>query len=203
MPRIARIVVPGIPHHIIQRSNRRQEVFFSSEDKDYYLRLLLKWSHIGGVSLLAYCLMDNHVHLVGVPFRVTSLAEVIGETHKRYSMTINARQGWAGYLWQGRFISYPMDDAHVYRAMRYVELNPVRAGIVKRPVDYPWSSAPAHILGETYPLLGRNPMGMNGPEWAAYLAEGLVESETNLFRCHANTGRPLGDATFLRRIKAL
>ena len=203
MPRSARIIVPDVPHHLIQRGNRRQDVFFSEEDKAFYLNLLYKWSHIGGVSILAYCLMNNHVHFVAVPWRTESLAVAFGETHKRYTQTINARHGWKGFLWQGRFISFPMDDPYLYRAIRYVELNPVRAKIVDRAEGYPWSSARAHILGEDHVLLGQNPLGMKGPEWAAYLAEGLVESETELFREHTNTGLPLGDENFLRKIEAI
>jgi putative transposase len=200
MPRSARIVVPHVPHHLIQRGNRRQDVFFSDADKAFYLRLILKWSHIGGVSVWAYCLMDNHVHFVVVPLQPTGLAVTFGETHKRYTQAINARHGWEGYLWQGRFISNPMDDPYLYRAIRYAELNPVRAKIVARAENYPWSSARAHILGEDNILLGRNPLGLTGPEWSAYLAEGLVESETKLFGEHANSGQPLGDENFLRKI---
>ncbi len=200
MPRSARIVIPDVPHHLIQRGNRRQNVFFSGDDKAHYLRLLLKWSHIAGIIIWAYCLMDNHVHFVAVPKRAASLAEAFGQTHKAYTKTINKCHGWDGYLWQGRFISYPMDDPYLYRAVRYVELNPVRAQVVDRAEEYPWSSARAHVLGEENIILGRAPLGMNGREWAAYLAEGLVESETELFRDHANTGRPLGDESFLRKI---
>jgi putative transposase len=147
--------------------------------------------------------MENHVHFVVVPHLATSLAEVFGEVHKRYSFIINRRNGWKGYLWQGRFLSYPMDEAYLYRAIRYVELNPVRAGIVADAADYPWSSARAHVRGEANSLLARNPLGRGGEEWSRYLVEGLIEPETELFRDHAKIERPLGGELFLKRIGIL
>ena len=200
MPRTARIVIPGVPHHITQRGNRRQRVFLSDGDKSLYLRLLAKWAEKSGLHLWAYCLMDNHVHHVAVPLKETSLADGIGETHKAFTKVINEREGWRGFLWQGRFTSYPMDDPYLYRAMRYDELNPVRAKLVENPVDYQWSSARAHVLGEANPLLTRVPLGMNGKEWAIYLREGLIESETKLFRDHSRGATPLGGEDFFRRI---
>lgn len=201
MPRSARIVVPMVPHHLIQRGNRRQNVFFSDEDKAYYVRLLRQWCSVRGVSIWAYCLMDNHVHFVAVPSTLASLAEAFGAVHQKYTKAINGRYGWQGFLWQGRFLSFPLDARYLYRAIRYVELNPVRAKIVEDASDYPWSSAPAHVLGKGDPLLSRNPLGMGEEEWAAYLAAGLIESETALFRDHANSGKPLGDENFLCKIK--
>jgi len=203
MPRSARIVIPGIPHHVMQRGNRRQNVFFSDDDKSYYLRLLRKWGNIAGLAIWAYCLMDNHVHFVAVPLWTTSLAAAFGQTHMAYTKTINARHGWEGFLWQGRYLSYPMDDPYLYRAMRYVELNPVRANVVEHAADYPWSSARSHIFGEENALLSQNSLGLNRREWADYLAEGLIESETELFRGHANSAKPLGDENFLRKIGAI
>jgi putative transposase len=203
MPREARIIIPDVPHHVIQRGNRRQDVFFSDDDKRFYLKLLLKWSHIAGLTIWAYCLMKNHVHFVVVPFCEASLRKCFGEVHKRYSQVINRRQGWKGYLWQGRFLSYPMDEAYRYRGIRYVELNPVRAGIVKDPSSYPWSSARAHTRGEKDPLLGKNPLGMSGQEWSKYLAQGLIESETELFRDHSRSQRPLAGEDFLRKFDLL
>jgi putative transposase len=137
----------------MQRGNRRQNVFFSTDDKSYYLRLLQKWGHVAGLAIWAYCLMDNHVHFVAVPFLTTSLAAAFGQTHKAYTKTINGRHGWEGFLWQGRYLSYPMDDPYLYRAMRYIELNPVRANLVEHAADYPWSSARSHVFGEENALL--------------------------------------------------
>ena len=182
MPRAARFVVPNVPHHIIQRGNRCQRVFFSDDDKAFYLKLLAKWGRISGIALWAYCLMDNHVHLVAVPADNRSFAIGLGETHKAYTRVINKREGWHGFLWQGRFQSYPMDMQYLYRAIRYIELNPIRAKIVENPADYSWSSARNHILGKQCPFLSPNALDMSGAEWAAYLREGLAESETKFFR---------------------
>jgi len=203
MPRAARIVYPGVPHHITQRGNRRQLVFFSDEDKALYLRLLSRWSEKAGLAIWAYCLMDNNVHQVAVPKKRDSLSVALGETHKAYTKIINEREGWRGFLWQGRFSSFPMDEPYLYRAMRYDELNPVRAGLVEDPADYRWSSARARVFGEPDPMIGRNPLGITGREWAAYLKEGLVESETSLFRDHNAKLTPLGNEDFLRKIGAL
>ncbi len=200
MPRAARIVYPGVPHHITQRGNRRQSVFFSDDDKALYLRLLAKWAAKAGLTIWAYCLMDNHVHHVAVPERVSSLAEAIGQTHKAYTRIINEREVWRGFLWQGRFGSFPMDEPYLYRAMRYDELNPVRAKIVQDPAEYRWSSARCHIMGLPDPLVAGNPLGMSGREWAAYLKEGLMESEISLFRAHIKKSTPIGSEDFLRKL---
>ncbi len=182
MPRAARFVVPNVPHHIIQRGNRCQPVFFSDDDRAFYLGLLAKWGRISGVTLWAYCLMDNHVHLVAIPAEKHSLAVGLGETHKAYTKAINEREGWRGFLWQDRFRSYPMDETYLYRAIRYVELNPGRAKIVTNPADYAWSSARAHIFGKKNALISHDSLGMNGNEWAAFLKEGLIDTEAELFR---------------------
>ncbi len=200
MPRIARIVYPGVPHHVIQRGNRRQRVFFSDDDKALYLGLLAKRAENAGVKIWAYCLMDNHVHHVAVPEQEDSLAVAFGQTHKVYTSIINKREGWSGFLWQGRFTSFPMDMPYLYRAMRYDELNPVRADIVTRAAEYRWSSARAHVLGASDLLVSGNPLGMTCSEWEGYLKEGLTDAETALFREHENSGTPLGDDGFLKRI---
>lgn len=203
MPRTARIVYPGVPHHITQRGNRRQPVFFSDEDKALYLQLLSKWSDKAGLKIWAYCLMDNHVHHVAVPETEDSLAVAFGETHKAYTKIINEREDWRGFLWQGRFTSFPMDMPYLYRAVRYDELNPVLAKIVQDAAGYQWSSARAHVLGEHDPLLTQTPLLMSRHEWAVYLKEGLVDAEVEMFRNHIAKASPLGDEGFLKRIGAI
>ncbi|OGD25523.1 MAG: hypothetical protein A2V57_10020 [Candidatus Aminicenantes bacterium RBG_19FT_COMBO_65_30] len=203
MPRTARIVYPGVPHHITQRGNRRQRVFFSDEDMALYLRLLSKWAEKAGLKIWAYCLMDNHVHHVAVPETGDSLAVAFGETHKAYTKIINEREDWGGFLWQGRFTSFPMDMPYLYRAVRYDELNPVRAKIVQDAIDYRWSSARAHVLGEWNPLVTQSPLHMSGHEWADYLKEGMIDAEVEMFRNHTARATPLGDEGFLKRIGAL
>ena len=197
MARIARVVVPNYPHHIIQRGNRSQNVFFSDKDKELYLNLLHKYTVEIGITFWAYCLLDNHVHLIAVPQKENDLAKGIGETHKNYTKIINFREGWKGYLWQGRFISYPLDERYLYAAIRYVERNPVRAGLVKRAEDYHWSSAKAHVFKEKDILLSDNFLLSEIEDWASHLSETDEEKDRNLFKRHTRTGRPLGDEKFL------
>lgn len=135
MARLARIVNPGYPHHVYQRGNRRQDVFFSDSDKMAYLGMIRKQAERYGLKVWAYCLMDNHVHFVAVSKETESLARVFGEAHRRYTRMINFRMGWRGYLWQGRFGSFPVDTKYLYNLVRYVERNPVRARMVGRAED--------------------------------------------------------------------
>ncbi len=132
MDRLAHIVVPGVPHHVTQRGNRRQEVFFGEEDYAAYKALVAEACSENNVRCLAWCLMPNHVHLILVPSTADGLRAALADAHRRYSRRINFARGWTGYLWQGRFASYPMDDAHLMTAVRYVELNPVKAKLARR-----------------------------------------------------------------------
>ncbi len=172
MPRAARIVVPGVPHHVIQRGNRRQDVFFSDEDYRMYLSLLKEKCTKAGTNILAYCLMHNHVHLILRPAHEEGL-RIVGEAHRLYTRYINRKMGWQGYLWQGRFGSYPMDEPYFYRALRYVELNPVRAGLCDHPCAYRWSSARQRAESAENTDLKVEPAGGMVDDWEAYWLEGL------------------------------
>ena len=147
MGRQARIVIPGCPHHIIHRGNRKQDVFIDENDNSIYLKYLHENAVKYGIKIWAYCLMKNHIHLIAVPDYENSFAKGLCETHKRYAWYINNREGWVGHLWQGRFMSFPLNERHLYAAVRYVENNPVRAGIVRNAEDYMWSSALTHVTG--------------------------------------------------------
>jgi len=201
MPRVARVVAEGMPHHVIQRGNRRQQVFFEKEDREYYLEQLLEKSRQYDLAVWAYCLMDNHVHLVVVPQREESLAQAIGETHKSYTRMINFKKGWRGYLWEGRFKSFVLDERHLWACMRYVERNPVRAKMIERAENYAWSSAKAHVDRTKNALLSDCYLLDEIDDWAAYLAENDQEEDLKLFRRHGETGRPLGDTGFLEKLK--
>lgn len=203
MPRIARIVVPGQPHHVIQRGNRRLPTFFRDDDYIYYIECMRTWCDKHGVSIWAYCLMPNHVHLIAVPEREDGLRLAVGEAHRRYTLHVNHREGWSGHLWQGRFSSYVMDEAHLLMAARYVERNPVRAGMVAAPGDYPWSSAGAHLAGEDDLLVKAAPLLSLVPDWKEFLDERDKPEHQELMRRHERTGRPLGDDTFFQRLKAV
>lgn len=147
MARLARIIVPGIPHHVTQRGNRREPIFFEPGDQEVYRDLLAEQTQKARVAIWAYCLMPNHVHLIAVPADVQGLGRAIGEAHRRYTNFINARGRWTGHLFQSRFASVTMDETHLIAAVRYVSLNPVRARLVARAEHWAWSSARAHLAG--------------------------------------------------------
>ncbi|MDQ6960961.1 MAG: transposase [Mariprofundaceae bacterium] len=202
MARIARVVIPTIPHHITQRGVRRMQTFFDDEDYKLYLGLMREWCDSTGIEVWSYCLMPNHVHLIVVPKSKESLARGIGEAHRRYTRHINFKKDWKGYLWQGRFASFPMDEAYLQAACRYVELNPVRAKLVKRAEDYRWSSARAHLSGKDDHLVKVKPMLDRISNWAELLASG----DQALFddvRMHERTGRPLGADDFVTKMSAI
>ena len=138
MARLARVVAPGLPHHVTQRGNRRQQTFFCQEDYDCYVQLMAQFCLAERVEIWAYCLMLNHVHLIAVPQAADGLRRAIGEAHRRYTRMVNFREGWRGHLWQGRFASFVLDEPYLLSAARYVELNPVRTG---------WSTRLASIAG--------------------------------------------------------
>ena len=202
MARIARIVAPGIPHHVTQRGVRRMETFFDDEDYEHYLSLMREWCSSSGLEVWAYCLMPNHVHLIVVPESEQSLARGIGEAHRRYTRYINLKKSWKGYLWQGRFSSFPMDENYLLAAARYIELNPVRAKMVVTPQSYRWSSAMAHLQGKDDGLVKVKPMLDRVNNWS----ELLTSSDQTPFddvRLHERTGRPLGKECFVERLSSV
>jgi putative transposase len=147
--------------------------------------------------------MENHVHLIAIPHSKKSLARGIAETHRKYTTIINIREDWGGYLWQGRFASYPLDDRHLYSAVRYVEKNPVRAKLVERAEDYPWSSARAHIHKKGDPLLSEIDKFLKIEDWSTYLKEDEEASDIDRIEMHARTGRPLGDDQFIDKLEKI
>ncbi|MFW6107011.1 MAG: transposase [bacterium] len=202
MARIARVVMPGVPHHVTQRGNRRMETFFCDEDYEEYLALMAASCSRLGVEVWAYCLMPNHVHLIAVPSTADGLARAIGEAHRRYTRRINFREGWRGHLWQERFASFPMDEVWLMRAARYIELNPVRAKLSRAPWRWKWSSAAAHAAGKNDALVKADPLLKRaGCGWKDFLAGGLDPDEAELLRRHERTGRPLGAGRFIERLE--
>jgi putative transposase len=201
MARIARVVVSGLPHHVVQRGNRCQRVFFSDEDRKEYLNYLKIYAKPAGIHFWGYCLMDNHVHIIAVPDKEESLALGFSEAHRRYTRLINFREQWRGYLWEGRFKSYPLSRRHLYAAIRYVEMNPVRAQIVKAAWDYPWSSARAHAFKQEDPLLDDNFLVSEIKDWKSFLSKEDSQIE-DTFKSHAG-GRPLGDNQFIEDVERL
>lgn len=205
MPRLARVVIPGVAHHVTQRGNRRQPVFFNDDDYKLYRDLAAEGCQRAGVEVVAWCLMPNHVHLVVVPGEEDSLRRALAETHRRYTSAINKREGWQGHLWQERFHSFPLDDTHLVPAIRYVELNPVRARLVKTPEAWRWSSVGAHMGGHPDGFTSRKPpSSLSKPAaWREFLTEGIADDVAEAIRQHETTGRPLGGKMFVERLEEM
>lgn len=191
MPRGARIVVPEMPHHVVQRGNRKQQVFFTEGDFEYYLYLLEEQARKNAVRIWAYCLMSNHVHLIAVPEDKEGLTRTMAITHRLYTLRINKRFDWKGFLWQGRFSSFPMNEKYLVAAIRYVERNPVRAGLVDKAEDYLYSSAKAHIHRSKDPLLSHCYLLDEIRNWSEFLQVVDNEELTSKIKKHSITGRRL------------
>ena len=200
MARIARVIAPGAPHHVTQRGNRRQQTFFCDDDYLAYIDLMSEWCGKYHVEIWAWCLMPNHVHLIALPETEEGLARAIGEAHRRYTRRINFREAWRGHLWQERFASFPMDENYLLVAARYVEMNPVAAGMVAHPADYPWSSARAHLAAQDDRLTKVEPLRSLVDNWNDFLLP-PTEEEMAMFRKHERTGRPLGQAAFVEGLE--
>jgi putative transposase len=203
MARIARFVVPGLPHHVTQRGNRRERVFFGDDDYALYRDLLADQCRKQGLACWAYCLMPNHVHLILVPDREQALGRALGETHRRYSTAINARLRVTGHLFQARFGSAAMDEEHLINAARYVALNPVRARLVERAEDWRWSSVGAHLAGRDDSLVRVAPLIERcGGRFADLIETEPSAEAVSVLRASETIGRPLGSAAFLDRLAA-
>ncbi|GAB2921947.1 transposase [Rheinheimera gaetbuli] len=206
MPRKRRVVFAGIPHHITQRGNRREPVFFSDDDRRYYLKWLAHYSKQFDLNILAYCLMSNHIHLVAVPKTVDSMHLVMRPLNMRYAQRINYHFGWHGHLWQGRFYSSPLDDTHMWQAIRYVERNPVRAGIVSHAWDYAWSSAAFNCGDRSDAVICSDPQWVARREafnsnWQNWLALPEPEQQLTLMRSSFLKGLPCGDESFVAQLE--
>lgn len=201
MARLPRVVAPGLPHHVTQRGNRRQQTFFADEDDAEYRELLAESCRSCATDVLAYCLMPNHVHLILVPADELGLRDALGEAHRRVTRMVNFREGWKGHLWQERFHSFVTDERHLLAVARYVERNPVRARLCARAQDWPRSSAAAHFAGRDDALVTVRPLLALIRDWEAFIGEGEDEGFNELLRAHASTGRPLGSDTFVESLE--
>lgn len=203
MARMPRLVIPDYPHHVTQRGTRRMQTFFCNDDYRYYLALLSQARAKAGVAIWAYCLMPNHVHLVAVPAQQNSLARLFRFVHGHYSRYVNSREHWQGHLWQERFHSFVMDEHYLWAAVRYTELNPVRAHLCVEPHEWPWSSARAHLSGADDAVVSVQPMLQRAKDWSRYLSQSANSGEVTGIRRYSRTGRPAGDTAFLERLEAL
>lgn len=196
MARIARVVVPGAPHLVIQRGADNRQVFFSADDYREYMRLVgdscAKWK----VRIWAYCLMPNRVHLVVQPATENALARALGEAHRRYAKKVNEKAGRAGRLWHARFSSCTLQANWLAKAMRFVERTPVDSGMLPGVGDYPWCSAASRLKGQD------DPMGVKGlppgvRNWEAFVNKPNDEAEQTVLLAHERTGRPIGDGDWV------
>ena len=204
MPRSARVVIPDVAHHVTQRGNNRQDVFFRDEDRRVYLDILKKQSTRYGLKILGYCLMSNHVHLVATPAAPDSLAKAFGRTNFTYTQYVNEEHLLTGHLWQNRFFSCPLDTDHFWRALCYVERNPVRAGLVGEAWSYPWSSAAAHVGAlDNYRLINIREWKRfsAGLDWKAWLSREEDKRSLQSLRLYTSRGRPLGSDEFISRLE--
>lgn len=205
MPRFARIIAPGMPHHVTQRGNYRQDVFTGDSDRRQYLYWIREYGQEYGVSMLAYCLMPNHVHLIAVPKDESSLSRTLNTAHMRYSQYRNKKLGQNGHLWQGRYFSCVMDDNHLLACARYIERNPVRAHIVTDPCDYIWSSARDHSGKSRASII--DTMGlfeyieMRQEQWLEFISGSDNSEEISEIRKYTMTGRPLGSEGFIQKLE--
>lgn len=201
MARLARLVLPGVPYHVTQRGNRRQQTFFEDDDYRLYRDLLGEAARRADANVWAYCLMPNHVHMIIVPGDEDGLRRTFADAHRRYTGFINARHRWTGHLWQGRFGAVAMDEQHLAAAARYVALNPVRARLVDRAEQWRWSSAAAHLAGEDDELVEVAPLLDRYGDFGAFLGGEEDQQATRRLRNGETTGRPAGTAEWLAEIE--
>jgi len=201
MGRMKRVVVPGLPHHITQRGNHAEDVFDLEGDRLVYLSMIRKAAERRGVRIWAYCLMTNHVHLIAVPSKKDSLSLLVKDAHTAYAAWFHKRSARTGHLWQARFRASVMDEPYLWAAVRYVERNPVRAGLVARSEDYAWSSAAAHcdirddlLVTRAFPIAGVV------SDWKAWLADEDVAASSEV-RQMTRLGLPCGNGSFIQELE--
>ena len=205
MARRPRIVVPDCPHHVTARGNRREPIFFEDGDQDIYCDILAEQMRKAHVEVWAYCLMPNHVHLILCPRDMAGMGRALGAAHRRWANFINGRGRWRGHLFDGRFASVAMDEAHLISAVRYVSLNPVRARLVLRAEDWKWSSVRAHLARQDDGLAIVRPVLERVPDFAALLGDQGNDADTAFaaLRAAEQTGRPLGTQEFIAGLERI
>jgi len=206
MPRNARLVIPGVAHHITQRGNNKQDVFFVDDDNEKFLELLGEQSRKFGVAIAGFCLMTNHIHIIATPTQNDSLAKTMGRVNLLYSQYISYMHGRTGHLWQNRFYSCPLDADHFFTALSYVEQNPVRAKMVRYPWTYRWSSAAVHMGQEDeFGLINQKnwQQQSSGLDWEKILRSQLEKIDIDKLRIYCRTGRPLGTDKFISKLETV
>lgn len=204
MPRIGRIVATGYPHHITQRGNNQQKIFFDENDRLMYLSLIREYADKYNVSMIAYCLMENHVHFIAIPNQEDSFSRIFRVAHMRYAQYLHNKINSSGHLWQGRFFSCILDDNHLLAAARYVERNPVRGRKVEKPCDWKWSSAMYHAgkrsleipLHDLFELIE-----VRKEDWEDFINAEDDNQFIKGIRNNTRTGRPVGSDNFIKKLE--
>ncbi|OGS45160.1 MAG: hypothetical protein A2539_08895 [Elusimicrobia bacterium RIFOXYD2_FULL_34_15] len=198
MARIARIVAVNLPHHITQRGNYHQNIFIDNRDREEYLRLLNRNSEKNKLKIISYCLMSNHVHMIVIPSTKDSMAKTMNIVNMKYAQYFNAKKNQRGHLWQDRYYSCILEEKHLIAAARYVERNPVRAGLVKEPWKWEWSSAKHNI--EMSRVL-HDYTGIKPDSWKEYIGQEEKKDLLKDMRRHTITGRPLASENFIKKLE--
>ena len=205
MPRLARIIVPGLPHHITQRGNYRQDIFNDDTDRRRYLIWVGEYCRKYNLSIIAYCLMSNHVHFIVIPKDENSIARTFNTAHMRYSQYRNKNIGASGHLWQGRFFSCVMDERHLTVSARYIERNPVRAHMAKKPYEYIWSSAKDHVNNARTSIIDTSELfkyvEIEQVQWKNFIDTPDHAKDISIIRKYTMTGRPLGGESFINKLE--
>ena len=202
MARQARIVLSDTIHHITQRGNRGEFIFFEKQDYQTYIDILTEQCTRFHVSIYSFCLLPNQVHLLVEPQQSNLMARAIGEAHRRYTGYINKKKDWSGHLFQNRFFSYAMDEQYALRAARYIETLPVTLKLTDRPENYIWNSAKSRIkLNKPIDFLKNFQSFHIMNNWEDFLSRPMDKEEINKIQLHLQTGRPRGSNLFLDSIE--
>jgi putative transposase len=204
MPRPPRLILPGLPHHVTQRGNYRQDVFYRDEDRQSYLHMLKEYARHYRIAIQAFCLMSNHVHLLVTPQDRDGLPRLLQRLHSEHAKALHWRLQRKGHLWHARYGSVVLDEDHFWTAMVYVERNPIRAGLVHAAGDWRWSSAAAHLMDadEGWLDFATWRLRFNPQAWKRCLELGLADAQVaERLREATHSGRPLGSGQFLDRLE--
>jgi len=201
MARIARIVIPGIPHLVTQRGNRREQVFFEDGDYQLYTDFILEAAAKANCEVWGFCWMPNHTHTILVPKDEDGLRKTFADAHRRYTAHINNRLKVTGHLWQGRFGSVALDEDHIKHALHYVSLNPVRAKLVKKPQQWKWSSVSHHLNNENDRAFKATPALKRIGNFKSFIATKVKDETYKLLRSGETVGRPAGDLEWLKKLE--
>lgn len=210
MARLPRLTVPGYPHHIIQRGNNRQSIVADAEDRRVLLQLLEEYAAKEKVAIHAYVLMDNHFHLLATPTTETGVPQMMQSVGRRYVRYYNQRHGRTGTLWEGRYKSTLIQaERYLLACMVYIDLNPVRAGMVADPADFAWSSH-LHLIGRRtdrlvaphalYWALGNTPFAREAA-YAELVRHGVAQGQQKAIRDATMSGWALGDAAYVSEVQ--